>query len=251
MDSHTLTKRLLKLKKFKGNFTEKRLCREINEYKDAITVPAGSNFALDLQMFMDILYAGDEKRWIGISLPDDETDPYTIWTVIHESDLPFGEYYFQVRSVKFTDQTIQLKLKVVKSTEVDSSDGGSKTAVPAFDLSAVDWNQLHPRLLVERTIASLIDIELISLTRQTINFMLVTILYLFTEIPNLIRFVGLFVLRLVRELNNFIYVSTPIMMGLFNLCAKIFGGILLMINSFRREAAYNRNKRQLAPLGFR
>lgn len=52
-----------------------------------------------------------------------------------------------------------------------------------------------------------------------------------TGLLKCLQFLGDFSIRLFREVNNFIYVSTPFLLGILDLISKIVGGFYILIAS--------------------
>lgn len=236
----SIPKRLLKGKQFNGCYKEKRFCKDLGTYKDIIEVKAGDepNLALDLKLFLDLLTTN--TKWIGLTTTPG--NDYLIWTDLEDDKLPFGEYPFDIRTVRSSDTELQLKLRVQdgnKSMSRNMSSGGQE-----FDLSKVEWSNYTPKKIANSFIGALMSVQWNwAALKQGVEFILVTLVYLVSELPNLIRFVGEFTLRAFRELSNLIHVLTPICMAIIDAFSKIFGVFFMLIcdvmrtNKGRRRGA--------------
>lgn len=243
----SLAKRILKGKRFKGKYLEKRYAEQMQGYKDIVLVSASEepNFTLDCSLFMDISLS--PFNWVGISnaLTDNKKN-FWIWTELEEEDLPFGDYVFEVKTVRTLDKgnVFHVKLKVLSE---ESKNPGDVVDTP---LSNIAFSDFEPKRILAAIATFVSSIEWNwPKIKQTIEFVLVSIVYLISEIPNIIRYVGIFVLALVRELNNFVYLSTPIVMTCLNMIHKSIGFIFMLIYSLvnprSSRSAHHSSSRQI------
>lgn len=233
----SIPKLILKSKSFRGTFQEKRFCKDLEKYKDIVVVKAcdEANLALDLSLFLDLL--STSSKWVGVTASS-SGDEYSIWTELEDQDLPFGDYDFEIKTVRSSDTEIQVKLRVQegnKSLSKTSSGDG-----PAFDLSTIKWSDYEPKKLLSAFLGYVMAIQWNwAGIKQSLQFVGVTLVYFLSELPNLIRFVGEFTLRSLRELSNLIHVLTPLFMAIIDMFSKIFGVLFMLISDVIRS---NRNR---------
>lgn len=239
--SESVTKRILKSKRFHGKYTEKRFSKELQKYKDVIVVRASDepNVALDFNLFLDLL--STSTKWVGLTVSGDE---YSIWTDLDDPDLPFGDYDFDIKTVRSTDTEIQLKLRVDGNKSISKCLSGDGQG---FDLSTVDWSAFEPKKLLNAFLGAIMSIQWNwAAIKQSLEFVMVSVVYLVSEIPNMIRFVGEFTLRAFREVSNLIHVLTPLFMAVIDMLSKIFGVLFMLISDVLRSS---RNNRRAPPQG--
>lgn len=239
-----LCKKLLKLKTFSGSFKEKRLCKDILEYRDVINV-IDSNFSIDLQLALELL--DEQEKFVGIVFSQSSSEKISLWTIL-DNEEPFGDYYFQVRSIKVTDKEVYLKLKVVD--EYNNHSSKNKSSLEDFDITKIDWQNISVTKISQDT-ANVIIAWILSLrldwpsVKSAIQFVGFLVVFVFTELPNIVRFIGDFTIRVFREFNNFIHVCTPIFLSIINLIGKMYGGLLILISSFRKQPQQQRRVQYL------
>lgn len=232
MESVTVTKRILKSKKFHGKYAEKRFSQELQKYKDVIVVKATDepNVALDFDLFLDLL--STTTKWVGLTVSGDE---YSIWTDLDDPDLPFGDYDFEIKTVRSTDTEVQVKLRVQDKNTSKSLSGDG------FDLSTIDWSTFEPKKMLSAFLGAVMSIQWNwAAIKQSLEFVMVSLVYLVSEIPNMIRFVGEFTLRAFREVSNLIHVLTPLFMAVIDMLSKIFGVLFMLISDVLRSSRNNR-----------
>lgn len=233
----SVPKRILKSKSFKGHFQEKRLCPELQKYKDVIVVRASEepNLALDFALVLDLL--ATSTKWVGLTV--DDSKDFVIWTDLDDGDMPFGEYYFEIKTVRSSDTELQLKLRVQDQKKNLSRNG------EGFDLSTVNWSDYEPKKILNAVLGWIVSIRWNwGAIKQTMEFIVITLVYFFTEIPNMISFVGEFTLRAFREFSNLIHVLTPIFMAIIDMCSKIFGVLFMLISDILRSSKNNNRRAQ-------
>lgn len=233
-----MAKRLLKGKRFKGNYLEKRYAASLESYKDIIVVSAAEehNFHMDCNIFMDICSTPFDWMAITNAMTGNKED-YWIWTDLDQEDLPFGEYFFEVKSVKSIGRNTHVKLKLLTKAEDHHQHGDAINNA----LANISLSDFEPKKVFLSTATFLRSIEWNGAKiKQTIELLLFSIIYFITEIPNIIRYVGIFVLALVKELNNFIHVSTPLVMACLNIIQKTMGAIFMLVYSLVNPKSRNR-----------
>lgn len=227
----SFTKRILKGKKFRGTYQEKRFCKDVQKYKDIIVVKSSdeANVALDFNLFLDLF--ATSPKWVGLTRNEEE---YCIWTELEDENLPFDDYDFEIKTVRSTDTEVQLKLRFQDANKSNSK--SMSIDGQGFDLSTIKWADYEPKKILSAVLGYLMSIQWNwAAIKQSVEFVLVTIVFLVSELPNMIRFVGEFTLRAFRELSNLIHVLTPILMAIIDMCSKIFGVSFMLISDVIRS----------------
>lgn len=194
----SFTKRILKAKKFKGTYQEKRFCKDLSKYKDIVVFKTSDdpNVALDFSLFLDL--QSSSSKWVGLTRTDD--DGFCIWTDL-DDNIPFDDYEFEIKTVRSSDTEVQLKLRIQ-----DGNKSGSKSMSvdgQGFDLSTIKWSDYEPKKLLSSFLGFVMSIQWNwAAIKQSIEFVGVSIIYLVTEIPNMIRFVGEFVLPIQQPVTH-------------------------------------------------
>lgn len=237
-------KRILKSKRFVGTYQEKRFCKDTAGYKDIIVVKSSlePNLSLDLNLVLDVL--SSSPKWIGLTAVPEEKE-FCIWTDLGEEaqDMPFDDYEFEIRTVRTTDSEVQLKLRVLGKRDPNKSCSTVASEGVSFDISAVNWSDFEPKKILNNVLRFLLSIQWNwAAIKQSLEFVMVTLVYLISELPNIIRFVGEFTLRAFRELSNLIHVCTPIFMAIIDMLSKICGVVLMLITDVIRSSRGGRGQ---------
>ncbi|GAB0091566.1 uncharacterized protein DMENIID0001_064210 [Sergentomyia squamirostris] len=256
-------KKVLKSRIFLGEFREKRLVSSLQSYRDVIVVDVHSESAIvnDLDVIQAKVCEWSTRTakdsWIGVTRNLNETtrslESISLWTEL-ESFYPFGKYWFQIKTVRFRDNEILLKLKVLRS--VDDSTPLQRTEQQELKWEDIDWS------LVERG-GQKLYIWTKNQVRDFIIFLLsmkihpghifagvkMIIFVAITAIVSAfqgIQLVGNFGLRFMQELRKCIHVLTPIFLGTLDIFSKIVGGFYMLIAMIWRDSinlrAMNNNR---------
>ncbi|XP_067620000.1 uncharacterized protein [Eurosta solidaginis] len=135
----SLCKQLLKSKVFRGFYEERRYVDVVSDYRDVIGLHRCErefeSFLIDIHRQINLFYKNNPFVWIGIThgpylgaIQNKYTSGTHIWLQLE--DVAFGQYWFNVKSVRFRKNEVILKVKVVRAVE-DESPMIEKLATPS------------------------------------------------------------------------------------------------------------------------
>lgn len=76
---------------------------------------------------------------------------------------------------------------------------------------------------------SLLSVLTFNNLKETVVFLSILFMATLTGLLKSLQFLGDFTIRLFREVNNFVHVTTPFLMGILDLISKIIGGFYILI----------------------
>lgn len=262
-------KQLIKSKIFLGDFKEKRYNEDLKDYRDLIVIDsqAESEIVHSLeqvkQNLIDFRSYGqrilNKKLFYGYTrAPEDlslfrdinqvvgSSKNVCLWTELESCDnnvLPFGKYWFQVKTIKFKESEISVRLKVLRS--VQDSDLSRKfsekvKAATNKDGSGIEAGneefvaQLKAVLDIwKRDLSESLMLFLASINRhsikESVKFFSLLIISLATALISSIRYIGIFTIKFMEQLNWFIHVSTPAFLAILDFFSKIIGGFYILL----------------------
>lgn len=226
---------MLKNRIFLGHYQEKRHVSSISAYRDLIVL---NNTERDLKKLLDSIKLRigfyNPDAWIGITDSKMVGTPagHCLWTEIDE--LPFGQYWFQIKSIKFRDNEVYLKIKSVRAMETGDQKVETKLIDDSSDINQVAAN-FKELLLQWRDSTRNHFLHFLSndITKEniinTIKFSSLLLLSLVTGAFHGIKFLGVFTIRFMAEFTRFIHVATPIFFGIIEFFNKIVGGFYILL----------------------
>ncbi|XP_055715683.1 uncharacterized protein LOC129809683 [Phlebotomus papatasi] len=241
-------KKVLKSRIFLGEFKEKRLVSPLESYRDVIVVDVHSESAIanDLDIvcckLLSVHGQKGDNHWIGVTKSHNR-ESVLIWTEL-ESFYTFGRYWFQIKTVRFRNNEILLKLKVLRSVD----DPPPRTAEQElnFKWEDFDWPLIQRMgkdfgIWIQQQLRNFL-IFLLSLRinpSQIIPFIKMTILVIISAVVSSIHVVqalGDFSLRLIAEIRKCVHVLTPLFLGTLDVFSKIVGGFYMLIAMIWRDS---------------
>lgn len=229
-------KQMLKNRIFLGHYQEKRHVSSISSYRDLIVL---NNTERDLKKLLDSIKLRigfyNPELWIGITDAKMIGTPagHCLWTELEE--LPFGQYWFQIKSIKFRQNEVCLKIKSIRAMESgDHQKEESKLVDNSSDINqiAASFNELFLQWR-DSTKAHFLRFLSNDITKEniinTIKFTSLLFLSLVTGAFHGIKFLGVFTIRFMAEFSKFIHVATPIFFGIIEFFNKIIGGFYILL----------------------
>lgn len=116
---------------------------------------------------------------------------------------------------------------------------GNDDKTPEIDDAMKQWKALYDfwRLEISAAIAWLLSV---SINRQTITetlrFVSLVIVSLFAGSTQIIKYLGIFGIKLIERTTWLAHVLTPVALGLIDLCSKVIGGFYLLIAMVWRDS---------------
>lgn len=269
----SLTKQLYKSRLFRGYYVERCFVEEVGGYRDVVVLQRSErdlekmlqNSAAQLQMFYRRLVP---NMWVGITCGSFGSYTHTghpgqletcIWTEL--SDLAFGQYWFSIKTLRFRDKEVQLKIKMVRAVEEET------LATPRRSISL---NRSSPIKAItaggepETITESAVQIQLgmadflavlqqwgDGITQTVYDFMANDVnkrnivgtirflgLLIFSAVGGAavaLRFLGVFAVRFLFELSRFTHTATPIVFKLLEFLNKIVGAFFILLTMIWKD----------------
>lgn len=270
----------IKSKIFLGEFKEKRYADPLKDYRDVILIDKRAEteivkdferMRIEISEFYMNRDGNAEIPFFGYSseAPGCDTSLFGVisnlcclWTEL-DTDLPFGKYWFTVKTVKFRENEISLKLKCLRpvsdsdqhktiSSEKSKTRNGAEEAtsdkknetnfVEEWKALLDNWKtELNQSLL---QLLSSINRRNIVESAKFISFLLISFL---TFLIASVKYVGIFTIKLMEQLNYFIHVSSPFLLAVVDLISKICGAFFILITMIWRDSTQPRRPQPQRP----
>lgn len=241
--SKLLYKHLLKNRVFLGHFQEKRYVEGLNTYKDLVVLGIDEReFCVDVQrVTTQIRNECGPDIWVGFTGPDVVGAPagHCIWATIKatEPSVTFGQYWFQIKTIRFKDREIEIQLKILRSAETSEA-STSLSALITEELPKVEWGKLliSWKDAVNQTLYTFLQ-EQVTATNivATLKFIGILAFVVIGGLLQSIKFIGEFTLRFMHEISKLIHVMTPMMMSILDMMQKIIGGFYMLLAMMWRD----------------
>ncbi|KAF7996857.1 hypothetical protein HCN44_002503 [Aphidius gifuensis] len=196
---------------FVGTYTERRLVQRVtSEYRDIVVVnKEEEDLIACLKKIQRVIHEefGDEK-WLGITCNqvEGESLDYNLWVELDK--VPFGKHWFQMKSLKIKDNTVQLQLKYLRSFQATDREYLHDDNQPTFDLNKIlTYNNMC----------------------EAIKFTAVLVMSIITLSGHVLWHTSNYSIKITRELSNLIRALTPVIFGFYELLSKCIGGIYWLI----------------------
>lgn len=257
-----LAKHVLVNRLFLGSYQERRYVDVLRDYRDVVVIsPAETQLQSDLEKVRGKMLKFYGVKWVGVTDPDFPGAPagHCLWVKI--KNLPFGQYWFQIRQVKFEDGEVLLRLKSIRpvssqdqlppSKSTSNTESQSDTSIPEppdssneyhFDFDpgeAISSMWKNVKETSQKVIPLLTKQNLILVLKLTVALLIALITVMLAFVRNL----GEYFLRLLREVTLFINVSTPIILQCIDLVTKSIGGLYILLAMMWRGQPVNRPPR--------
>lgn len=150
----------------------------------------------------------------------------------------------KLRSIDDRDtRTFAEKLKATtKNTKVEGETDDESTSV---DDAMEQWKVLYDFWKREAAAAVAWFLS-ISINRQTVTetlrFISLIIVSLFAGSTQIVKYIGIFSIKLIERTTWLVHVLTPIALGLMELCSKIIGGFYILIAMVWKDSIGSRRQ---------
>ncbi|XP_034659859.1 uncharacterized protein LOC117895985 [Drosophila subobscura] len=271
----SLTKQIFKSRLFRGYYLGRCFVEQIGDYRDVIALQRSERelekllltSAGQLQMFYQRFVP---NMWVGISngsLGNYKHTPHhgqletCIWAEM--DDLAFGEYWFSIKTLRFRDQEVLLKLKTVRPVEPESQ------ATPRRSISINRSTASNAIKSASESVAAESEVtdqspqvglsDFLDVLRQwgegikqtTYDFMandvnkhniMGTIRFLGLLLFSIgggaiaaLRFLGIFSVRFLFELSRLTHTLTPILFRILEFLNKIVGAFFILLTMIWKD----------------
>ncbi|XP_074105673.1 uncharacterized protein LOC141531647 [Cotesia typhae] len=196
---------------FVGEYLERRLVKNhpSSVYKDIVVVEKDEEIVKILKQIYNVVREelnGEKSLGITRTIIDDEVQDYKLWVDLDPT--PLGKYWFQIKSVKIYDNTVQFNLKRLKSFHNPSRRSTTPEEYPEFDINEI----LTYHNFVEAS-----------------KFLAVVSMSLITLLANFLWYSADFSIKITHELSNLVRALTPILFGLYEFLSRCVGGLYWLI----------------------
>ncbi|KAH8383097.1 hypothetical protein KR009_006765 [Drosophila setifemur] len=269
----SLTKQLYKSRLFRGHYLERCFVEQVGDYRDVVVLQRSERelekmliaSASQLQMFYQRFVP---NMWVGITSGSFDSYNHTaqpgqletcIWTEL--SDLAFGEYWFSIKTLRFRDQEVQLKIKMVRAVEPEalplprrSVSLNRSSPQRAITAGESDATTVQPEEQIQLGLADFLAVlqQWGDGVKQTVyDFMANDVnkrnimgtirflgLLIFSAVGGAavaLRFLGVFAVRLLFELSRFTHTATPIVFKLIEFLNKIVGAFFILLTMIWKD----------------
>ncbi|XP_063701344.1 uncharacterized protein LOC134831529 [Culicoides brevitarsis] len=235
-------KEKLRSRIFLGSFEKKSYISAISDYRNVILLGASETELLSdlvaVRREIEKFYK-NSPHWIGFEVIDATTGTLYIDQL---EDVPFGTFWFQIKTVRFKDGEVKLKLKIlrkVESSETSFDRSTSKSLNNDSTNSTATWKEIFD-LWLESANVNIKNLLLHKFTVENcIKFMQMVplvMISIFIGGFHLIQFVGDFCVRMMPELTRLVHACTPIFFGILDLISRIIGGFFILISMIWKDS---------------
>lgn len=251
---------MLKTRIFLGHYQEKRYVNTLRTYKDLIVMNKNEKILCDdiakvqsriINFYADQTTNGQDDIWLGFTHPHTIGAPaaYCIWTTLDavvdtNSTVAFGEYWFQIRTIKFNASQIEIQLKVLRPvnnlttatfalpTTFDCDSATDLINYVQNSMTTVDWTQLFSTwrtTINENAFRFVTEQVTVKNLKNVVRIAGIVVLITMTAFIQVVQYMGEFTLKFIHEFSRFLHVATPIILALIDTLGKIVGGLYILI----------------------
>lgn len=256
----TFCKQMLKTRTFLGHYQENRLVQSLQSYRALVVISkTDESLAKDIQLVRQRIksfYSHNPEFWMGFTDSHMIGAPHgsCLWTEL--DGVPFGEYWFQIKTIRFRNKEALIKLKILKPMhDVEESirqEHKLKENQTIYDSGrmAKDFQELF-----EMWRKSCSDYFLWLFSQQitakniagVVKFICLLVLAAGTAGIQGLMYLGAFTLKFMAEFRKLVHVSMPFMLKALDLLSKIIGGIFLLIAMIWRDLTGKKNPPGYSP----
>ncbi|KAI9580016.1 hypothetical protein GQX74_000804 [Glossina fuscipes] len=282
---HSLCKHLLKSRLFRGFYEQRRYVEQVRTYRDIVSLQHTEKdlrkLLRDISQKLQMFYLSQNQRmWIGVTnsnaigvsqYPGQTLDIY-IWVELDE--LAFGQYWFTIKTVKFRENEVMLKLKMVRPVEfeiaekhasfrrnlsqsvqlIDKFTVRTESQDPSLDplqvSKPVEWKDFRSlfRQWGFAIRGSIYEFMAEDISKKNIKnllrFLILLILSLLSGLLMTLKFIGIFIIRFMLEITRLTHVLTPIVLKIIDVFNKIIGGFFILLAMIWKDVVVNRGRQQ-------
>lgn len=263
---------------FMGDYQEKHYVAKLNAYKDLIVLNKQEQIlAGDLIKVKNQILDNNLNAWYGFTEPNDIGAPaaYCVWTSLEEpnkvnqTSVVFGEYWFQIKGLRFGVNTVEIQLTILRPIDSTSSMSNgldiSSLAQQALEVDTQKIQQYFQENVIEVDWMNLFNQWKTSINQMAYRFFSTEITWrnfvyfiqmlgfcciaLVKLSVHFVHCIGEFTLRLTFELTKLIKASSPIVLAVINLLSKMIGGLYILVAMIWKDLFYGDSASRKPPPG--
>ncbi|KAM7364463.1 uncharacterized protein ACRADG_000956 isoform 1-T4 [Cochliomyia hominivorax] len=283
----SLCKQLLKSRLFRGFYVERRYVDNVKGYRDIVSLQKSEKslekMLRDIRDKLQMFYClQNPQMWIGITsgplkgitAPQPAALDTHVW--VEMKDLAFGQYWFSIKSIRFRDNEIILKLKDVQTVEEEEPPKWATSIISSKAICDKTNDSLESSNISSNTVASsapalenqitfddfmlllqqwwatikqtVYDFMAQDISKENIKGVLRFLGLLLVSILSGalvgVKFLGIFTLRFMFELSRLTHVLTPIILKIIEVFNKIIGGFYILLAMIWKDTVVKRNQPQ-------
>ncbi|XP_046805274.1 uncharacterized protein LOC111676956 [Lucilia cuprina] len=276
----SLCKQLLKSRLFRGFYVERRYVENVKGYRDIVSLQKSEKsldkMLKDIRDKLQLFYSHQNPQiWIGITSgplagitkPQPAALETHLWVEMKE--LAFGQYWFSIKSIRFRDNEIILKLKEVQPVEEEEvpkwAPSSSSNKAICDNTPAIENSAPNTTLSLENQITfddfiillqqwwatikqTVYDFMAQDISKENIKgvlrFLGLLIVSILSGALVGVKFLGIFTLRFMFELSRLTHVLTPIIFKIIEVFNKIIGGFYILLAMIWKDTVVKRNQPQ-------
>ncbi|XP_037808680.1 uncharacterized protein LOC119601661 [Lucilia sericata] len=277
----SLCKQLLKSLLFRGFYVERRYVENVKGYRDIVSLQKSEKsldkMLKDIRDKLQLFYSHQNPQmWIGItsgplpgiSTPQPAALETHLW--VEMKDLAFGQYWFSIKSIRFRDNEIILKLKEVQPVEEEevpkwAPSSSSKKAICDNTPTTIENSAPNTTLSLENQITfddfmlllqqwwatikqTIYDFMSQDISKENLKgvlrFLGLLIVSILSGALVGVKFLGIFTLRFMFELSRLTHVLTPIIFKIIEVFNKMIGGFYILLAMIWKDTVVKRNQPQ-------
>lgn len=234
---HDFVNSILKGRIFIGRFQEKRYVSHLKDYRDVIVVnPDEKDLHIDLRVIKKRLSNTCKDKWIGITTPDTIGAPvgFCLWVELPEE--VFGQYFYKVRSVRFRNNEVLLKIKPLRALVANTSMTKNNTTSETHSSKLEIFKQRLKHLILEDVSTFIYNTVTFNNIKETTKFLVLLLGTLLVGVIEGMKYLAEFSLKLLHELSFLMKTLTPFAIACVDMFGKVVGGFYILLAMIWRDS---------------
>ncbi|XP_014213624.1 uncharacterized protein LOC106643138 isoform X2 [Copidosoma floridanum] len=196
-----------------GKYTDKRYVESLGVYRDVIVIESPN----DVDKLFEIKKLLEQfmvNRWIE-DPQNISSQSCLLWT--HLKEVPVGKHWFHLSGITIETKEILVEVKHVEPFRIPDR---------SFNISDTDFPSFDPK-----------EIFTYSNVCEAFKFTVILFMALFTFFIEALKYLADLSIRFSYVMINFVHVSTPICMGIFEFLTKCVAGFYWLIYAMIKGSA--------------
>lgn len=250
-------KEKLRSRIFLGTFDEKIFVPEVNDYRSVVVL---SSSETELSMILSDIgrrlkkFYKESPYWFGFSTGESPSIAITTGSLFVDEldEIPFGHFWFQIRTVRFKPGEVKVKLRVLRQvgetdfnnskrsvSNLSCNSSRSSTNLTNDARESIEWKEIFSTW-AESTSVNVKEFLYYKVNRENLKnvFHLLSLLTIGFVVGavEFIKYVGNFSIRFMTEFSRLLHVCTPIFFGVLDLFSRIIGGFFIFLTMLWKDS---------------